>query len=323
MFSVTQCDYSSFCAYGVSFVMAWRSIETQRLVYIITYSRADTVKLLTRESFGEAVLKAWKFCGINILHWVVCIEAHANTDCHSDDQVNKYHFHMAVKLDKRGRWLQVKKYLNDKFGIQVHFSDQHNSYNSAYKCVTKEDSEAVHSSGHPDLTTALKTEAAIACKKRKDKNDSRATKKKRKEERLTVYDVCKIIQEKGITTRLQLISLATAQEREGKKCLVQFIASRGHKAVDEELCLGKEFSEVESKLKRSKKTRMDILHEAKERECVATCQGKWFEAATQLLRNQEIMPSVFCQAVYDALEKGRGKFRYFHLHGRDWKLQLR
>ena len=168
MFSVTQCDYRSFCAYAVSFGMAWRSIETQRLVYIITYSRADTVKFPTRESFGEAVLEAWKFCGINILHWVVCIEAHANADCHSDDQVNKYHFHMAVKLDKRGRWLQVKKYLNDKF---------------AYKYVTKEDSEAVHSSGHPDLTTAPKTEAAIACKKRKDKKDSRATKKKRIEER--------------------------------------------------------------------------------------------------------------------------------------------
>ena len=72
---------------------------------------------------------------------------------------------------------------------------------------------------------------------------------------------------------------------------------------------------MESKLEQSKKTRMDILHEAKERECVATCQGKWFEAAIQVLRNQEIMPSVFCQAVYDALEKGRGKFRNVFLQG--------
>ena len=315
MFSVTQCDYTRFSAYDAGFCMACQSIETQRLVYLITYSRADTVKFPTRESFGEAVLEAWKFCGIDILQWVVCIEAHANADCHSHDQMNKYHFHMAVKLRKRGRWLQVKKYLNDQFGIQVHFSDHHNTYYSAYKYVTKEDSEAVHSSGHPDLTSAPKTEAAIASKKRKDKKDSRATTKKRKEERLTVYDVCKIIQEKGITSRLQLIALATAQEREGKKCLVQFIANRGHKAVDEALCLAKEFSEVESKLKRSKKTRMEILHEAKERECVATCEGKWFEAAIQVLGNQEIMPSVFCQAVYDALEKGRGKFRNVYLHG--------
>ena len=39
------------------------------------------------------------------------------------------------------------------------------------------------------------------------------------------------------------------------------------------------------------------------------------EAVIQVLRNQEIMPSVFCQAVYDALEKGRGKFRNVYLHG--------
>ena len=50
---------------------------------------------------------------------------------------------------KKGWWLQVKKYLNDKFGIQVHFSGHHNSY-SAYEYVIKEDSEAVHPSGHPD-----------------------------------------------------------------------------------------------------------------------------------------------------------------------------
>ena len=34
MFSVTQCDYRSFCAYAVSFGMAWRSIETPRLVFL-------------------------------------------------------------------------------------------------------------------------------------------------------------------------------------------------------------------------------------------------------------------------------------------------
>ena len=99
MFSVTQCDYTRFCAYDAGFCMACRSIKTQRLVYLITYSRADTVKFPTRESFGEAVLEAWKFCGIDILQWVVCIEAHANADCHSHDQMNKYHFLLLKVLD--------------------------------------------------------------------------------------------------------------------------------------------------------------------------------------------------------------------------------
>ena len=35
----------------------------------------------------------------------------------------------------------------------------------------------------------------------------------------------------------------------------------------------------------------------------------------QVLINQGIMPSVFCSAVYDALSKGRGKYRNIYLHG--------
>ena len=108
--------------------MASLDLQTQRMVYIITYSRADTSKFRTRESFSEAVIEAWKFFAINILHWVVCIEAHANLRFESGDDLNYYHFHMALKLEKRGRWLQVKKYLKEKFGIQVHFSNHHDAY---------------------------------------------------------------------------------------------------------------------------------------------------------------------------------------------------
>jgi len=52
---------------------------------------------------------------------------------------------------------------------------------------------------------------------------------------LTVCDVPKVIQAKSIKTRLQLVCLATPQEREGQHCLAQFIANRGHKAVAEAL----------------------------------------------------------------------------------------
>ena len=125
--------------------------ESQRVVYIITYSRADTEKF-RRETFGEAIIEAWNSFNIEISHWVVSMEGHATTD--ADGDLNKYHFHMAVKLKKRGRWLQVKRYLSQKFHIEVHFSDRHNTYYSAYKYVTKSDLEAVHSVGHPDLTAA-------------------------------------------------------------------------------------------------------------------------------------------------------------------------
>ena len=137
----------------------------QRLVYLITYSRADIAKFPTKQQFADVVLEAWKSCGITISDWVVSIEGHAVTD--SNDDMNMYHYHMALKLARRGRWLQVRRFLDITYAIQVHFSDNHNTYYSAYKYVTKEDNECMHSEQHPDLSSPPKTEQALASKKRK------------------------------------------------------------------------------------------------------------------------------------------------------------
>ena len=88
----------------------------------------------------------------------------------------------------------------------------------------------------------------------------------------------------------------------------------GHKAVDEALALAKEFSTAELLMALSKKTRVQLLEEAKDGKCVMGCAGQWFEAALQVLANQEIMPSVFCGAMYKALSKGQGKFRNIYIH---------
>ena len=52
----------------------------QRVVYLITYSRADVVKFPSKESFSNAVLQAWQNFGVRVVQWVTCIEAHHNTD---------------------------------------------------------------------------------------------------------------------------------------------------------------------------------------------------------------------------------------------------
>ena len=78
--------------------------------------------------------------------------------------MNHYHFHMAMKLAKKARWLQVRNYLDDKFGIKVNFtdSDSQGTYFSGYQYVTKDDNEALHSPGHADLTNDTpRTESAI------------------------------------------------------------------------------------------------------------------------------------------------------------------
>ena len=294
--------------------------SSQRMVYLITYSRVDTTKFSSKESFSSAILEAWQHFGIRILHWVVCIEAHSNNNgCASgdDNNMNLYHFHMAVKLAKRGRWLQVRNYLDEKYGIQVNFSDNHSSYYTAYRYVTKEDHEALHSPGHPDLSDVVpRTEAAITTRKRKAKAKGKGQAKKRSQrsERLSVYDVFQIVQSKGITSRLQLVCLAIEQNREGKSSLAQFIANRGNKAVDEAIELAKEFSQAELQSLRTKKTRIELLQEQTASECAAGCRGRWLEAADQLLQRHAILKEDFCTAVYTALSKGRGKYRNIFIH---------
>ena len=71
--------------------------------------------------------------------------------------------------------------MDEKYGIQVNFSNKHNTDYSAYRYIM-----------YP------KTEKAIAAKKRKEKNPERgsAKKKTRQEKRLSVYDVTQLIQAK-------------------------------------------------------------------------------------------------------------------------------
>ena len=216
---------------------------------------------------------------------------------------------MAIKLSKRARWLQVRNYLDEKFGIQVNFSDNHNSYYSASRYVTKEDHGALHSPSHPDLSDEIpQTECAISSRKRKATEKGKGPKKKqtKRSQRHSIYDVSQIVQTKGITSRLQLVCLAVEQNRGGKCSLAQFIANRGTKAVDEAIELAKEFSQAESLYLRANKTRIQLLQEESARECAAGCGGKWLEAADQLLQVHGILKEEFCSAVYNALSKGRG-----------------
>ena len=111
--------------------------------------------------------------GVKLKQWVVALECHS--DASSSEALNSSHFHMALKLEKRTRRMRVRKFLDDSFGIKVNFSSHHNTYSSAYKYTTKEDADAVHYNGHPDLTSAPppKTEQAIQNNKRRGNSSSK------------------------------------------------------------------------------------------------------------------------------------------------------
>ena len=78
----------------------------QRLIYLVTYSRAGFNKVPTREAFAEVLAQAWmEMTRVKIQRWVVAMEEHTTE---SDSSESNYHFHMAVKLERRTRWLRVR-----------------------------------------------------------------------------------------------------------------------------------------------------------------------------------------------------------------------
>ena len=196
----------------------------QRLVYLITYSRADPQKVPSREAFGAIIVNAFEqLCVARVEYWVVSEEKH-----HDNEETSEFptHFHMAVKLTTRARWSRVRSHLQSTFNIQVNFSSNHNTYYSAFKYVTKEDANFVVSSCNPDLKDPPRTEKAIAAKKAAGKATGRKLAKK-KRERYSTIDVVEIIREHGIKSRLELISLAVKQKEVGKTVLAEFIANIG------------------------------------------------------------------------------------------------
>ena len=74
----------------------------------------------------------------------------------------------------------------------------------------------------------------------------------------------KLLVAKRIKSRLELLALASRQMKEEKQDLVQFIANRGSKVVDEAIQVGWEMEKGEEKLKRKQMTRMEILQKALE-----------------------------------------------------------
>ena len=128
--------------------------KNARVVYLVTYSQAEKAKVGNRERFSEIVLEAFNETGsVNnfVIQWVCCEEKHKDGNTH---------FHMAVKLNLQRRWLSVRNFLENRYGVKVNFSDNHSSYYDAWVYCKKDDEEVLSSSNHPDLTTMPRTVAA-------------------------------------------------------------------------------------------------------------------------------------------------------------------
>ena len=74
---------------------------------------------------------------------------------------------------------------------------------------------------------------------------------------------------------VELQALAHQQKKEGKTDLVEFLVNRTPRAVADILNTAWEIENAAKKLARFKKTRLQLLQEAKEKECTEGCDGLW------------------------------------------------
>ena len=186
---------------------------SHRSVYSITFSQCDSSQL--SRSMAHTCSRS------TIIQWVVSLEVHENSG---------NYFHMVIKLSSPARWLKVRKFVDDKYGIKLNFSDSHTNYYTAYEYVVKEDPNFVQSADHPDFSSGKPPKTTQAsCGRGKGAKTTKSKKRKR----LAVFDVVQIIQAKKIQNRLELMALASKWQGEGKIDLAEFVANRGPKVCNQ------------------------------------------------------------------------------------------
>ena len=194
---------------------------------------------------------------------------------------------MAVKLFGKSRWLRVRREISvDRYGINVNFNDDEEdsgyTYFTAYKYVVKSDSDFLTLVDHPEITALPRTDNAIAANRQRAKNNDQSRKRKR-EERMSDYDLLQIIQERKFTSRLQVLSLAARLQAQGNIALTRFVANRGSKFIENALMLAKELKDAPVQLERQSKSRLQLLRGVLEGPCVEGCGEQWMNLPLQFM----------------------------------------
>ena len=136
---------------------------------------------------------------------------------------------------------------------------------------------SVQSDGHSDLFNASVPSTSSASRAKRSlvvsresgkelreasaSSDSEAdvsSKKAKRKKRLSAFAVSEIIRQKEVKSITELQALAQQQKREGKIGLAEFLLNRPSRTVADILKLSWEMTEAEQKLKRAKKSRIEL-----------------------------------------------------------------
>lgn len=288
--------------------------------YLVTYSQANLQKFPTRESFGRALAEAFNQGAgkVKVEHWVCSKESH---------QDGGEHYHCAIKLTGVKKWINVKRTFEDKFGVVLHFSDNHEHYVSAYRYTCKEDSTPAHSHGHPDLSSvgSPRTKLCIAACRRKRKRSTQIVDEpcsssdtpdppKPKRVRLSALEVSDFVRKHRIHTKTELYAMAENRQTQGDCDLAAFLFSRQEKSICELIEKSWSMKSAAQEIQRESYTRMEMIDEAAKGNCVAeSCE--WLSCALEVLSFNSINPHTFAGYLKELLIKGRSKWLNLMLIG--------
>ncbi|KAK2549578.1 hypothetical protein P5673_029967 [Acropora cervicornis] len=202
-------------------------------------------------------------------------------------QVNGFHYHMALKLNRCKRWLSSKWYLEENHGISVHFSNIHHNYYSAWKYTTKKDRYVMESKHRPDLWDSKppKTQSASISRKHKvveNEDDEPSNYSSDNNDDISSEGLYSAL--KGVKSRTELLAYANEQKLTGKSDIAEFIVNQGPRVVSEG-------------------------------QCASGCNGEWLTCASEVLEQNGIRREAFATVIRELLEKGRSKFRNIMICG--------
>lgn len=296
------------------------SSQQRRQTYLITYSQADIEVVPTREHFAKIWVEA--FGGESaVKHWSACKESHRD---------GNPHYHLAIKLENRTRFVDIKNRFDLKYPkVKCHFREFHTSYEDAFDYIRKEDEDYIESENHPYLLNRPRTAAATASKMNKSRMDDGSDDEdseqdeprkrgrydggRRGKEKLDEIAVYELITRQNVRTNDELLLQARLQYDEGKEDLLRLVMRMPGAKKKEMIKTAWGVKDSKKKAERKKMSRMEILREARNMECV--CNDRFKLCAVEVLERNDINVQNFKAVVLKALEFGRDKMNNVCLYG--------
>ena len=227
------------------------------------------------------------------------------------------------KFSNNKSWYAAKRHLSVNYNISVHFSDSHQNYISAYRYVTKEDTEVFHRPGHSDLDSARSPQTSKANKALMEKRRSKQavfevqqTSNSSKRKRISKSNVMDIIKSRGMRSETKLLALANERADDGLYDLKTFIADTAEHFCRELTSKTWKLAEAPYLLARQWQSRMEKISLFNLKNCAEGCHRKlWLKMAKEILRNNKINAYLFAEVIRTLLELDRRKNRNILLVG--------